>query len=83
MDTILRPMDPDWRCSHCGGQHDRMNSFECDVTSNYYCPYCGVPAGAPCIDVRVHRSRKMRHPGFRARERLRSARKTRVLNHEQ
>lgn len=64
-----------WRCSHCGGQHDRMNSFECDVRSNYACPRCGAKPGEDCIDVRIHRARKMRHPGFLARERARSGRR--------
>jgi hypothetical protein len=77
VDSILRPMDPSWRCSHCGGQHDRVNSFECDVISNYRCPWCRAEPGAPCIDARLHRSRKMQHPGFRARELARSRRRHR------
>jgi hypothetical protein len=39
------------------------------------CPRCGAAAGEPCIDVRMHRARKMLDPAFRAMEKKRSARR--------
>lgn len=47
------------------------------ISETYPCPYCHAKAGEPCIDVRVHRARKMQDPGFRERERGRSAMRAR------
>jgi hypothetical protein len=72
-ESLIKPLDPNWRCSYCGGQHDRVTSLECYWRTNFHCPRCGAKPGGNCIDVRIHRARKMQAPDTREIERQRSA----------
>jgi hypothetical protein len=65
-----------WKCWECGEEHEdypRMSSLECHFISNYHCPRCGALKGDLCIDVRIHRARKIQDPIYRQKEWRRSA----------
>lgn len=79
-EIVNQSPDPNWRCSHCGGDHHdkpRMNSMECAIQSQYGCPRCGVRPGEFCIDVRMHNARKTQYPPWRELRRVRSAQRHR------
>lgn len=71
----MKTLTEQYSCPHCGGDHDgvHMLPIECEATTKYACPWCGAKPGEPCIDVRVHRKRKLMIPAFKEKERRRSA----------